>query len=83
MRRYGSGSCSGRRSTRCSASTRPNARATTSTSVDGFRHLVALMDELYAVGWRVAGRPRQWVWSVFPSLGQAVRVARGYPPDPG
>ena len=41
------------------------------------------MDELYAVGWRVAGRPRQWVWSVFPSLGQAVRVARGYPPDPG
>ena len=36
------------------------------------------MDELYAVGWRSAGRPRQWVWSVFPSLGQAVRVARGY-----
>ena len=31
-----------------------------------------------AVGWRSAGRPRQWVWSVFPSLGQAVRVARGY-----
>ena len=47
-------------------------------SVDGFRHLVALMDELYAGGWRSAGRPRQWVWSVFPSLGQAVRVARGY-----
>ena len=36
------------------------------------------MDELYAVGWRSAGRPRQWVWAVFPSLGQAVRVARGY-----
>ena len=36
------------------------------------------MEELYAVGWRSAGRPRQWVWSVFPSLGQAVRVARGY-----
>ena len=36
------------------------------------------MDELYAVGWRSAGRPRQWVWSVFPSLCQAVRVARGY-----
>ena len=36
------------------------------------------MDELYAVGWRSAGRPRQWVWSVFPSLGEAVRVARGY-----
>ena len=29
------------------------------------------MDELYAVGWRSASRPRQWVWSVFPSLGQA------------
>ena len=36
------------------------------------------MEELYAVGWRSAGRPRRWVWSVFPSLGQAVRVARGY-----
>ena len=36
------------------------------------------MDELYAVGWRAPDRPRQWVWSVFPSLGQAVRVARGY-----
>ena len=36
------------------------------------------MSELYAVGWRVRGRPRQWVWSVFPSLGLAVRVARGY-----
>ena len=36
------------------------------------------MDELYAVGWRSASRPRQWVWSVFPSLGQAVRVACGY-----
>ena len=36
------------------------------------------MDELYAVRWRVAGRPRQWVWSVFPSLGLAVHVARGY-----
>ena len=36
------------------------------------------MSELYAIGWRAAGRPRQWVWSVFPSLGLAVRVARGY-----
>ena len=36
------------------------------------------MDELYAVRWRVAGRPRQWVWSVFPSQGLAVHVARGY-----
>ena len=36
------------------------------------------MSELYAVGWRVRGRPRQWVWSVFPSLRLAVRVARGY-----
>ncbi len=36
------------------------------------------VSELYAVGWRVWGRPRQWVWSVFPSLGLAVRVARGY-----
>ena len=37
-----------------------------------------LVSELYAVGWRVRGRPRQWVWSTFPSLGLAVRVARGY-----
>ena len=29
--------CSGRRITRCSASTRPNARVTTSMSVDGSR----------------------------------------------
>ena len=36
------------------------------------------MSELYAVGWRVRGRPRQWVWFVFPSLGLAARVARGY-----
>ena len=36
-----------------------------------------MLSELYAVGWRVRGRPRQWVWSVFPSLGLAVRVARG------
>ena len=36
------------------------------------------MSELYAIGWRAAGQPRQWVWSVFPSLGPAVRVARGY-----
>ena len=36
------------------------------------------MSELYAIGWRAAGPPRQWVWSVFPSLGPAVRVARGY-----
>ena len=36
------------------------------------------MSELYAVGWRVRGQPRQWVWAVFPSLGLAVRVARGY-----
>ena len=35
------------------------------------------MDELYAVGGRRAG-PRQWVWSVCPSLGLAVGVARGY-----
>ena len=36
------------------------------------------MSALYAVGWRVRGRPRQWVWSVFPSLGVAIDVARGY-----
>ena len=36
------------------------------------------MSALYAVGWRVRGRPRQWVWSVFPSLGLAIDVARGY-----
>ena len=40
--------------------------------------LGALMSELYAVGWRALGRRRQWVWSVFPSLGLAVHVARGY-----
>ena len=39
---------------------------------------MALVDELYAVGWRAAGRPRQWVWSVFPSLDLAAHVARGY-----
>ena len=32
----------------------------------------------YAVGWRVRDRPRPWVWSVFPSLGLAVRSARGH-----
>ncbi len=37
-----------------------------------------MMSELYAVGWRALGRRRQWVWSVFPSLAQAVSVARGY-----
>ena len=37
-----------------------------------------MVSELYAVGWRVRGRPRQWVWSVFPSLDLAVHVARGY-----
>ena len=37
-----------------------------------------MVSELYAVGWRVRGRPRQWVWSVFPSLGVAIDVARGY-----
>ena len=31
------------------------------------------MSELYAVGWHVRGRPRQWVWSVSPSLGLAGR----------
>ena len=37
-----------------------------------------MTDALYAVGWRAPGRPRQWVWGVFPSLDGAVRVARGY-----
>ena len=68
-RRCGGGSCSvRRRSTRCGTSV-PTI-ATTSTSNDGagksWEHLVS---ELYAVGWRVRGRPRQWVWSTFPSLG--------------
>ena len=49
-------------------STRPNARAT-STPVDSSGNLVAVMDKLYAVGWRSVGRPRQWVWSVFPVVG--------------
>ena len=62
----GSGSCSGRRSTRCSASTRPNARAM-STPVDSSGNLVAVMDDLYAVGGPVAaggcGRySRRWIW---------------------
>ena len=39
---------------------------------------ILLVSKLYAVGWRVRGRPRQWVWSVFPSLDLAVHVARGY-----
>ena len=47
------------------------------------RHLVELMDELYAVGSRATGRPRKWVWLVFPSLGLAVRVARGYAASDG
>ena len=37
-----------------------------------------MTDELYAVGWRVPGRAPRWVWAVFPSLADAVRVARGY-----
>ena len=50
---------------------------TTSPPGDGLREIL-LVSELYAVGWRVrGGRPRQWVWSVFPSLGLAVHVARG------
>ncbi len=37
-----------------------------------------MTDELYAVGWRVPGQARKWIWAVFPSLADAVRVARGY-----
>ena len=29
-------------------------------------------------GGECEARPRQWVWSVFPSLGLAIHVARGY-----
>ena len=67
----------GRGRGRCSASAQTIVRVT-STSVDSSGTLVALMSELYAIGWRSAGQARQWVWSVFPSLGPAVRVARGY-----
>ena len=37
-----------------------------------------MTDELYTVGWRVPGQAPRWVWAVFPSLADAVRVARGY-----
>lgn len=39
---------------------------------------VGMTGELYALGWRVPGQTRQWIWAVFPSLADAVRVARAY-----
>ena len=33
------------------------------------------MDDLYAVGWRMPGRPRQWVLAVYPSVTAAAAAA--------
>ena len=35
-------------------------------------------DELFAVGWRTPGRPRQWVVAVYPSVAAAAAAAGGY-----
>ena len=76
-RRCGNGSCSGWRSIRCSAPARPasDCRCRLTAPVN----LVALMDELYAVGVVGAAGPAAAVrcGSVFPSLGMA--VPRGVP----
>ena len=34
--------------------------------------------ELYAVGWRARGRPRQWVVAVYASVDAAADAAGGY-----
>ena len=36
------------------------------------------MDDLYAVGWRTLGRPRQWVLAVYPSVTAAAAAGGGY-----
>ncbi|MCY4661153.1 MAG: hypothetical protein OXF93_15305 [Acidobacteria bacterium] len=36
------------------------------------------MDDLYAVGWRTPGRPRQWVVAVYPSVTAAAAAGGGY-----
>ena len=36
------------------------------------------MDDLYAVGWRTPGRPRQWVLAVYQSVTAAAAAAGGY-----
>ena len=52
--------------------------AATSTTTAAAGQNAGMTDELYAVGWRVPGQAPRWVWAVFPSLADAVRVARGY-----
>ena len=37
-----------------------------------------MVDELYAVGWRTPGLPRQWVVSVYPSVTAAAAAGGGY-----
>ena len=37
-----------------------------------------MTDELYAVGWRTPGRPRQWVVAVYPPVPAAAAAAGGY-----
>ena len=32
---------------------------------------------VYFLGWRPAGRPRQWLVSPYPSAAEAARIARG------
>ena len=49
----------------------------TSTTTAAAGENAGMTDELYAVGWRVPGRAPRWVWAVFPSLADEVRVARG------
>ena len=34
--------------------------------------------DLYAVGWRAVGRPRQWVMAVYSSVEAAAEACRGY-----
>ena len=34
--------------------------------------------DLYAVGWRAGGRPRQWVMAVYSSVEAAAEACRGY-----
>ena len=63
-------------STHLSESSSPTLSAVTADPVRDNAEM--MMDALYAVGWRAPGRPRQWIWGVFPSLDGAVRAARGY-----
>ena len=58
------------------SSPRLSPRTSTTTAAAGEN--AGMTDELYAVGWRVPGQTPRWVWAVFPSLADAVRVARGY-----